>query len=248
MKTVIALSVCLVLTGCHTISPTMIQKPEKYQAAFDYTPPTEARSPHSADVTFTIANPTYKTRNSLMWFASEQFAKLHGTLKQDLQKILVTRGFGIRGPYSSRDLIPYQDKKEIDLYLVPTLDLYANVKVLKQEWNSVWVSNPTLILTGNVVVGGNLKIELKEIVTDELVWVKIIPIKDSSFPYTGYKRWQKGSKTGTIYNQTSIYNEMAKNLEQQYPEMMGTLNKLIDPEEMKILESQAMELKKKRGY
>jgi hypothetical protein len=41
---------------------------------------------------------------------------------------------------------------------------------------------------------------------------------------------------------------MAKGLEQQYPELMGTAYNLIDPEEMKILKNQAQALKKQKIY
>lgn len=43
-------------------------------------------------------------------------------------------------------------------------------------------------------------------------------------------------------------NDAAKGLEQQYPELMATISKLIDPEEMQIIKKQCQELKSKKGY
>jgi len=37
-------------------------------------------------------------------------------------------------------------------------------------------------------------------------------------------------------------------MEQHYPEVMATIAKLIDPEEMKIIKKQCQELKSKKGY
>lgn len=43
-------------------------------------------------------------------------------------------------------------------------------------------------------------------------------------------------------------NDLAKGLEKQYPVIMATIEKLIDPEEMGIIKKQCRELKAKRGY
>jgi hypothetical protein len=254
MKIAVALFLCLGLAGCSTLPPDVVKEPEKYEATFQYTPPNEPASPNSADVTFAVSEPIFQTKGKLMWFASEQFANFPETLKQDLQKILMAKGFHIRGPYSSRDTIPYQDKKEIDLYLIPKFELSAKVKDFKEEPENMWVAAATIIQTGNVEVSGRFEIELREIATDELMWAKTIPVKDFSFPFVDYVTWKEYGKEGTtykpgqIYSYTPILNGMAKGLEQQYPELMAAVNKLIDPEEMKMLQTQTREIKKKRGY
>ena len=256
MKTavILILILCLCLAGCSSLSPETVKEPEKYQAAFNYTPTTEAASPNFADITFSIAETVFQTKGKLMWFASEQFANFPDTLKQDIQKILIGKGFGIRGPYSSRDMIPFQDKKDIDLYLVPNFELSAKVTDFKEKPENMWVAAATIIQTGNVEISGSFKIEIHEIATNELLWVKTIPVKDFSFPLIDYVTWDEYGKTGStykpgqIYSFTSILNGMAKGLEQQYPELMATFDKLIDTEEMKALQNQARELKKNRGY
>jgi hypothetical protein len=254
MKTAVIIFLSLGLAGCSSLPPDVVKEPEKYQAAFNYTLTTETASPNFADITFSIAEPVFQTKGKLMWFASEQFASFPDTLKQDMQKILIGKGFGIRGPYSSRDMIPFQDKKDIDLYLVPRFELSVNVNDFKEKPENMWVAAATIIQTGNVEISGSFKIEMQEIATNELLWVKTIPVKDFSFPFTGYVTCEEYTKTGStykpgqIYNFTSVLNGMAKGLEQQYPELMATLDKLIATEEMKILQTQAQELKKKRGY
>jgi hypothetical protein len=46
----------------------------------------------------------------------------------------------------------------------------------------------------------------------------------------------------------NIVNELAKGLEKHYPDLMATISKLIDPEEMRIIKKQCQELKSKKGY
>ena len=43
-------------------------------------------------------------------------------------------------------------------------------------------------------------------------------------------------------------NDLAKGVEQQYPDLMATISNLIDPEEMQIIKKQAQEIKSKKGY
>ena len=41
---------------------------------------------------------------------------------------------------------------------------------------------------------------------------------------------------------------MARGVEEQYPDIMGTIDSLIDPEEMEVIKKQCQELKGKKGY
>lgn len=45
-----------------------------------------------------------------------------------------------------------------------------------------------------------------------------------------------------------LRNDMAKGIEKQYPDLMATISKLIDPEEMRILKKQCHEIRIKKGY
>jgi hypothetical protein len=244
------------LAGCATIPQQPMQQPisqpvqqiEKYEAKFDYTTLGETAAPRSAEVTFTILNALFKTKGSLAWFASQQFVNLPDTIKQDLQKILIAKGLSVLGPYTSYDLIPFQDKKDIDLLLIPTIELSAKLKDQNEQLENYWAWQSPTIQTGNAEISGNINIEMREIVTRELMWVKSIPFKEFEFPYLVRIPWGKGHIPGKLYNYDPIIDGMAKGVEQQYPQMMATIYKLIDSEEMKIIKKQAHELKVKKGY
>jgi hypothetical protein len=228
------------------------QGEEPYAANFIFNlPKQEAASP--VDVTFTVFNPSYKTSGGLMWFSSKPFANLHSAVQQDIQKALMAKGFSIRGPFENYDLIPYQDKKKIDLFLSPAIELTVTLQDLKERAENWWQAGADQIQTGNAEISGRIILEIKEITTQELMWIKTIPFKNFSFPYFAkvsiekYAQIKKSS-SGKLYSYDPLFNGMARGLEEQYPEIMNTFYKLLDPEEMTIIKKEARELKSKKGY
>lgn len=226
--------------------------PEKYTPSLTYTPPSSAAA-NSAGVTFAIGSLSYwpadvpsdlwmqelvpikKIYNGKMiWSTFPQFGNLDEALKQDFQKILMAKGFNIRGPFDSYDLIPYADKKGVDLYLTSTLGLTFALN--DEKWEDQVYS------VGNVTVDGKITLELREIVTRELMWTKTIPLAKIEFPYRIRGPYQVEGKFNIIMNET------VKGLEKQYPDLTATISKLIDPEETRIIKKQAQELKSKKGY
>lgn len=252
--------------GCATMptsqQETSQQEVAKYVANFNYTPDSQG-APGSAGVTFGIGNVGYVPSNmpsglwmlelvaikkasngKLLWFFFSQFDNLNKALEQDLPELLTAKGFSVRGPFDSYDLIPFQDKKAIDLYLIPKLELSFMVKDEKGSIIHYSTGDVVDYSAGNVEVTGRIILELREIVTRELMWYKSIPLTKFEFPYSTRAPYpiEKGFKFNLIMN------DVAKGIEQQYPNLMATVSKLIDPEEMRIIQKQAQELKSKKGY
>jgi hypothetical protein len=248
----IALFLCIIGLLCYVEIPALAQENNVYVATFDYAPPVE-QVPNTFDVTFTVANTVYKTSNNIHWFASPQFANFSETIQEDLDDILKVKGFNVRGPYESYDLIPFQDKKAIDLLLVLTAELTVALKDHKEQAVNMWQAGADQVQTGNAEIRGRIILEMKEISTQELMWAKTIPIKNFTFPYTirvqfkEYKRIKESGHRG-LYNYNPIFEGMARGVEDQYPNIMSTIDGLIDPEEMEIIKKQCQELKSKKGY
>lgn len=234
------------------------QKEEaRYVAKFNYTPDTQA-APGSAGVTFTVANVSYQisAKDTKPWFANPQFGNLHKAVAEDLTKLLMAKGFSVRGHFDSYDLIPYPDKKAIDLWLVPTIEL--SFKTPEETYS---------IEDIEIEVTGIMKLKMQEITTRELMWAKDIPFK-FEFPCKQPGQdwinvesihWGKGVVgSKDVYNRkikkqiTSIeigsnsMNEIAKGIEKEYPVIMANISKLIDVEEMRLIKKQTQELKSKK--
>lgn len=204
-----------------------------YVANFDYTPSSQV-APGSGGVTFAVGKVSYKSDSKTLWFTSPQFENLDKAIKQDLSELLTAKGFSVRGPFNSYDLIPYSDKKAIDLFLIATLELSTTYKDLKTEYKTRDF-NTFKVSTGNVEVSGKITLELREPVSGELMWIKDVPFTNFKFPF----------RHSLSMNN---YDDMAKGIEQQYPEIMANIAKLIDVEEIRIIKKQCQELKSKKGY
>lgn len=230
-----------------------------YVASFNYTPDSQAAA-GSAGVTFVVANTAYQTsaKDTKPWFMYPQFENLHKAIAEDLTKLLVAKGFSVRGPFDSYDLIPYPDKKAIDLYLIPTISL--SFKTPEETYSLEDIK---------IQVNGTMNLKILEITTRELMWAKSIPFK-FEFPckqpgQSGLNvesiHWGEGVASSKDVDNTKMkkqitslelgphsMNEIAKGIEKQYPELMATISKLIDPEEMRMLKKQCQEIRSKKGY
>ena len=218
---------------CLAIAASQQQEEAPYVANFNYTANIQAK-PGSAGVTFAVGNLKYTSNNKKPWFSFPQFINLYKAIKDDLSEILIAKGFNVRGPFDSYDLIPYSDKKAIDMYIVTTMELSTT---LKPEKTAEYC-------TGTVEGKARIILELREVMTRELMWHKNIPFKEFEFPYN-----IRHPDITKPYDLTPhIMNDLAKGLEKQYPDLMGTISQLIDPEEMRIIKKQCQELKSKKGY
>lgn len=239
-------------TGCVTAAVT-----SNYKANFNYTPDTQA-APGSADVIFAVADVSYQVnaKDTKPWFMYSQFDNLHKAVKEDLAKILVAKGFSVRGPFDAYDLIPYPDKKVIDLWLIPNIEL--SFKTPEETYS---------IEDIKIEVTGTMRLKMQEINTRELMWTKSIPFK-FEFPcknpgQSGINvesvHWGEGVVSGKeIYNRkinkkiismelgANSMNEIAKGIEKEYSGIMANIFKLIDAQELTIIKKQCQELRSKK--
>lgn len=233
-------SLLFVISTSSAMAKSSQEEVNKYVANFNYTPASQA-APGSVGVTFAVGNVNYQSGSKTPWFSAPQFANLDKAIKEDLSKLLTAKGFTVRGPFDSYDLIPYSDKKAVDLYLTPTVEMSIVHKDTKAAPGGI----ASWTYTGNIEISGKINLALREIVTVELMWSKSIPFTKVEFPYS-IPNQRTFDYNAFPYN--LIMNDVAKGIEKQYPDLMAAFWKLIDPEEMQIIKKQAQELKSKKGY
>ena len=206
------------------------QEEPVYLANFNYTPESQATSA-SAGVTFAV-NVNYQSNCGTVWLTWPQFANLDAAMKKDLSRIFEEKGITVCGFFDSHDLIPYQDKKASNLYAVPTLELSVTAPVMC-----------------SYTVSGKFTLVLKEIMTGELMWSKTIPLTSFDFQRVneGFRCNPKDDRL-IVDLKAGGRNDVAKGIEKQYPGLMVTIAKLIDPEEMMIIKKQCQEIRSKKGY
>lgn len=244
-KILMILGVGLILWGCVSVpADTSAWLPAPYVATFDYTAPAPAAVQENPAV-FTVGKVAFKHAGKTPWLSKPQFANLDKAIEEDLPEILVAKGFGVRGPFDSYDLIPYGEKKTIDFYLLPVVTAMVSTPDPLYKSDMETATGPM----AKVIV--KIDLEAREIVTRELMWSKSLKFTESEVPVLsliyGYQS-EHGKITQLLFRAEVLENHMAKEVEKQYPAVMETIYKLIDPEEMTIIRKQAQEVRKNKGY
>jgi hypothetical protein len=247
MKNVFGIFICLMIVGCATMPSVQQMDAKAYVAKFDYTPASQVGY-ISGGVSFAVAGATYKTNNKeWLWMRYPQFINLDDAVKSDFSDLLVSKGFSVRGSFESYDLIPYSEKKNIDMLLVPQIELSITIKDPNAVIENIWAAPPIYIHTGIVEVSGKVTVELREIATRELMWSKNIPFEKYEFPYRIRNCPGYDQQHGIVFDLKPILTtDVAKGVEAQYQKIMTTIATLIDAEEMKILKKQCQEVRKEK--
>lgn len=232
------------------------QAVEPYVATFAYAPPTE-KAPSSQGITVAVAKVSFiaskapkgnelwayqikilgkvdPSTGEMLWFAFPQFQNLMPRLRKDVAEILFAKGFKVRGPYESYEVIPTADKNAIDLYLIPKMKLEFT------QQTSKWKRGDDTIDT-DIEVDGTITLEAQNMATRELLWTKTVNLEKIAF---------KSQMSSLSYNVNdrfnSIMNETAKGIERQYQTLMNSVSASIDSQELKSLKKNVD--KGKTGY
>lgn len=239
MKQIMILACILTGFGCVPMQgPDTAIAPTQHVAQFAYSVPSEV-AVQPVPVVWTVGKVEHKYYGRNGRLNTPQFVNLDNAIAEDLAEILTAKGFGLRGPFDSYDLIPYADKKAMDFLLRP-----AVTSVVVPEDRATALQTPI-----RVTVKVNL--ELREIVTRELVWSKSLTFGELEIPFASVVHVvtaQHGKITDMVFAPEALENIMARELEKKYPGLMSTIFTLIDPEEMLVLKQEAQELKSKKVY
>jgi len=240
MKQLMVLACIAAGFGCVPMqAPATESAPARYVATFTYSPPSDAAVQPST-VVLTVGKIEHKYFGKRGRLNTPQFANFDSAIAEDLAEICTAKGFGLRGPFDSYDLIAHSDKKAMDFYLQPSV---TSVVTAPEDRATVFETP--------IKVTVKLNLELREVVTRELMWSKSLTFAELDVPVTSVVNTitsQHGKITEMGFANDALENIMARELEKQYPVLMGTIYGLIDPEEMLILKQDAQDLKAKKGY
>jgi len=244
-KIIIVLGCILIFFGCAT-APT--SKPDQYVAQFNYSPPTQAAVQQSSAV-FTVLKANYKYAGQKAWLSKPQFANFDKAIAEDLPEIITAKGFSVHGLFDSYDLIPYKDKKTVDFYLLPVVTFSVAMPSLVGMNADVVAAMKVGSSPVKVIVKMNL--ELREIITRELMWSKSVNFTEFEVPFKSvasdydYKNW---IVVKVNFRPEALENFIAEEMEKQYPVLMDTIYNFIDPEEITIIQKRAQEIRKSEGF
>lgn len=227
-----AAGVVFVVSGCAPTKPA-----ETYVPNYDFAPP-ESAPVASADVSFAIVLPAYEVTDEWekYWTAQWPFDQITKNMALDFQELLPAKGFTTRGPYRSFDEMTFPDKKGTDLLLVPRLDMDLTFSTMKVTEEGM------VIVAGPATISGRVSLSVNESLTNERMWFKSIEIPAKQVELGHY-----GRRIGSLTDH-SFSEPLAKAFEEMYASVMSTAWAYLDAEEMAMVKSQAMEIKKKKTY
>jgi hypothetical protein len=162
-------------------------------------------------------------------YNNDYVQRLRNAMLSDIEKILRAKGLKIVGNYENFDEITFSEKKNIDYVIMPEFDFGPVVRNQRQCLPVVGCQDK-----GTIQVIGNLKLVFYEPLSKEKVIIKRVDLSSLGYSsvveYSGYE-----DADGKLI-------DLLNNI---YPKLMNTIEKLIDVEEMENQMSNIRRLKEK---
>lgn len=168
------------------------------------------------------------------------------SMKTDLEKLLIAKGFKVTGPYETLDAMTFPEKKVANLTLTPIIDIRSESQITQnREAMSIIPGHQE----GLFVVGGWVALTMLEPLSGEKMWLKRIEIESVSEPYA------------ITYNLVTVGNQQRQNilsdtrpqaltmaLNKIYPIIMQQAWTYFHPEEIMNINQQANEVRERKRY
>jgi len=231
--------------------------PWKDKFFYQYEPP-EKRPAGSVRVTLAIVSPAFGGNKMLDNIYSKVASGLARSMAIDLDKIIISKGMTVTGPFESLDLMTYPDKKNADLSLTP--EFFINVQTRQMgHWED---RDGWFIQAWDVRIDGWVVLILREPLSSEKIWIRKIEVGEKSERAEVYaERVLAGSKPGVVvlpvpwaqYQPGNIQYDgrvdaVANVIKKMYPEIMQTAWRYLDINEILILKEKAEEIRKLKRY
>lgn len=216
--------------------------------SFDYKPLT-ADSLGSAHMTLALVDPNYA--NDFTYGQSELFRRFRESMGKDIEEIVISNGFTLKGPYDSFDEMVYNDKKNVDL----VIEIEIKPEFTGSEGRLIplvpGVSDTKYRYSGKLSMVGKINLVGIEPLTEEKVWVKsleIPPITDMTIATSYYYPKSTIEDEKQVVEDPAVYNVVGEALKSDYHAIMKEIETYLDPNEFNSLKNQIKELKKKKEY
>lgn len=224
--------------------------------SYSYEPP-EKKVAKSVPITIAVVNPFYKDPENAL--GKEIYSKVgrgfSKSMAVDMDRIIVTKGMTVKGPYADIEDMTFPDKKSTDLTLTPKVFVIAQIKE-DMDWQRDYNTN-SMIKIFELRVSGWIAFEMREPLSGEKIWIKkleldeivergeivaeVVPIrKPGDFFPSGYN-------PGKILTDNRP-DAMADALKKVYPTVMAKFWSYINTEEILGLKAKTQEIRDLKRY
>jgi hypothetical protein len=216
----------------------------RYTPKYTFEPP-QRDSVASANVTIALLKPVFLVAD-FNGKNEEPYNTFSNKMVNDIEALLTAKGYKVRGPFTTRDEMVFNDKQNSDFTLEITIDYNAEVqRNWKSSVNILSGLTTHKVKTGTVNITTAVVITAKANYTGEKLWKKNLDLGLRTFEYQGSVKWegQDLSFKRELTEDNSFWNPYTKQLEIVYADALSTLWKQFDVGEMRSI---AKEAKKER--
>ena len=235
----------LLFAGC--TAPKQIATTQQ-TFTFDYTPK-ESAKPGSAVMTLAIIKPNYASD-----FASggtELFKRFRSALGDDIDELIIAKGFAMKGPYASFDEMVFDDKKTTDIAIrIEIVPEFTSVQGGWKEHTSILGANYTsYTYSGQASLIGKINLTGIEPLTNEKIWSKSVSIPNvENLMIETSAKYSHPLTANEMLQDAAVYNVLGKALQEQYAGIMDKIAAHFNVQEFGSLKAQIKELKAKKGF
>ncbi len=244
-KALLSIAILMLFTGC--FGPQQAVQ-TKQTFTFDYAPKESGKS-GSANMVLAMVQPYYASEFTSG--SGELFKAFQTALGGDIEELILSKGFTLKGPYQGYDEMVFEDKKRTDILI--QIEISPRFTAQEGGWKTnisiLGPSNNTYSYSGKASLVGKINISGVEPLTNEKIWSKSVLIPNvENISISTSNRYTRVLNSVELINDPGVYNELGKALRTQYGGIMEKIAAHFNVEEFSSMKNQIRELKSKKGY
>lgn len=263
IKLFVMCTLLLALTGCikqlelvrmnevHLVNKNYPQENETNNLSFAYAEP-ELK---------VIMDVSSELKNGLMKRIEYVGGRVKCHLNDELDKIILSKGFTITDRYRSRRYMTFSEKRNTTALFYPEI----NIRIVEQS-DLVSKGIDKFDTAGTLEINADVNIVMREPMSDEIIWIKSIPVQEvsDSFQYnnafwagkngqdmmlnTQFYRVGRGQKHSVPENLKVLGEKIDAILEEVDKKIVDATIHFVEAEEFSFLNSDIKKLKKMNRY
>lgn len=232
-----------------------VNKPVTFKVSnFEFSPPSQAKT-GSGNLKILLIEPHFneKFKYSEILIFNEFLKSFSG----DLNELLTSKGYIVRGPFENFENALYSDKMESDLLLNLQIDFNLNDQNI--NWSGIQVlsggkkKNATYStqykIDGFFLLSGKVNLYISEPITKEKVWVKNIQLKPKKVPVISNLMYKNLRDYSTAFeSDPNFANPFLISMEEYYKEILNITWSNLDPNELNTLKKYTTEIRENKKY
>ncbi len=212
---------------------------------YDYTVENFA-SPGSTDIKIAFIEPEFD--GNFLYSESSPFTQFRKSMSLDMEEILTSKGFIVKGPYEVYDMMTFSDKKECELGLEVKIDL--NIAQTSGGWGKTVAgprSDGSAEFAGTLNLSGKITISIIETLTRQKLIVKSVPVPQKDIVVKTEDTYPV-NQTKIPISDPGIHNEIANSLLDFYSTTMQRAYELLTEDELSFVKKQVPEIRANAGF